>query len=573
VAAVFLDPASAHPVIPIHPGDGLSAHFVQISDAPPCCNPPDAATADARATLQQGNLGVTAAVDQMVNGPLVLGYYDGTMPLPAPGAAHLTGFLRVDQPGVLDFRVSHGNRSYLRLRIGDRIIIEDSRGFAQRSASFPVAGLYPFEITFAYNQAYYPYLQVQMAPGVASATYGTPYVPPAILYKTTDTDGDGITDSVETAVGLNPNDPGDLVRDDDGDGLTGLQEFRLGTRVDKPDTDGDGLNDGEETVLGVDGVLTDPLRADPDHDGLLDGEETLPGADGFVTNPFSADTDGDGNPDATDIIPVEARAEVTATTPVVRPGTSRVTVQLRHPDGRPIAKAGVPLRIGLSGLPTTARFAGVAIEGTLVRGGSGNYADMLSSANGRVTIDLQSDTAQVLSVIFSDYLQVGIHGQLFFTDFESGDGGFTQTSGSAWEFGTPTSGPGSAASGTHAWATGLAGNYPLGQTAVLQSPLIQVPSGAGPLRVHFRHAFDFGDSAYGQVAILENNSPQSLFAFWNSNNGYDDTSVNEWNYPSATTRILFVFSSVGGVTPKPGWYIDDVELDDSYRSQTSVTFQ
>jgi hypothetical protein len=44
-----------------------------------------------------------------------------------------------------------------------------------------------------------------------------------------DTDGDGMPDSWEVAHGLNPNDPSDANRDDDGSGFTNLQEYLAGT--------------------------------------------------------------------------------------------------------------------------------------------------------------------------------------------------------------------------------------------------------------------------------------------------------------------------------------------------------
>ncbi|MEO8427519.1 MAG: hypothetical protein ABI651_10450, partial [Verrucomicrobiota bacterium] len=44
-----------------------------------------------------------------------------------------------------------------------------------------------------------------------------------------DSDGDGIPDAAELAIGLDPNDPTDAAMDLDGDGFTNLQEFLLGT--------------------------------------------------------------------------------------------------------------------------------------------------------------------------------------------------------------------------------------------------------------------------------------------------------------------------------------------------------
>ena len=46
-----------------------------------------------------------------------------------------------------------------------------------------------------------------------------------VVLSSTDTDGDGIPDDVELALGLNPNNPIDAQEDFDRDGLTNLQEY------------------------------------------------------------------------------------------------------------------------------------------------------------------------------------------------------------------------------------------------------------------------------------------------------------------------------------------------------------
>ena len=61
--------------------------------------------------------------------------------------------------------------------------------------------------------------------------------------------------------------------DTDKDGLSDVEEARLGTDPAKNDTDEDGLNDREEVVI----YKTDPLKADTDGDTYPDGGEVRNG--------------------------------------------------------------------------------------------------------------------------------------------------------------------------------------------------------------------------------------------------------------------------------------------------------
>jgi hypothetical protein len=103
-----------------------------------------------------------------------------------------------------------------------------------------------------------------------------------------DQDGDGMPDTWETQVGLDPFDPADADDDPDGDGLTNQQEYQVGGNpygmysLDPNklipdsgiDTDGDGLANGEEIIQG-----THLQLPDTDDDGLLDGAEVQDGTD------------------------------------------------------------------------------------------------------------------------------------------------------------------------------------------------------------------------------------------------------------------------------------------------------
>jgi hypothetical protein len=78
--------------------------------------------------------------------------------------------------------------------------------------------------------------------------------------------------------------------DSDGDGLNDGEEIAIGTDPDDWDTDDDGRNDWHE-VTGGGPIPTDPFDPDTDDDGLLDSAEVF-GLNN--TNPTNADTDGDG---------------------------------------------------------------------------------------------------------------------------------------------------------------------------------------------------------------------------------------------------------------------------------------
>ncbi len=148
-----------------------------------------------------------------------------------------------------------------------------------------------------------------------------------------DSDGDGLTDGEElTGVDdplttANPNGvtSNPLLTDSDGDGSLDAEEIAVGTSPTngaqwpsshKPtlantspewqalDSDGDGLTNGQELEAG-----TNPLSKDSDGDGLTDREE-LTGIDdtsttvnpgGVTSNPLLTDSDGDGSPDAAEI--------------------------------------------------------------------------------------------------------------------------------------------------------------------------------------------------------------------------------------------------------------------------------
>jgi len=85
------------------------------------------------------------------------------------------------------------------------------------------------------------------------------------------------------------------VADSDGDGLSDALETQHGLDSNSADSDGDGLSDGDEWLL----YGTVATNEDTDADGVLDGEEIW--GLGYVGNPLSTDSDGDGIGDAADL--------------------------------------------------------------------------------------------------------------------------------------------------------------------------------------------------------------------------------------------------------------------------------
>ena len=101
-----------------------------------------------------------------------------------------------------------------------------------------------------------------------------------------DTDGDGMPDTYETAYGLKPFDPSDATADPDGDKLTNLQEFALGTNPNRWDTDGDGMSDAFEAKYdsALNALDASDASGDADRDGFTNLEEAKAMSDPTVKN-------------------------------------------------------------------------------------------------------------------------------------------------------------------------------------------------------------------------------------------------------------------------------------------------
>ena len=117
-----------------------------------------------------------------------------------------------------------------------------------------------------------------------------------------DSDGDGVLDVDEgiadgdgdgTPAYLDADEP---AQDSDGDGLTDDEELALGTDPDRDDTDGDGVLDGLEGGVDTDADgIVDALDSDDDGDGVPTADEVDGDSDGDgLPDRLDADDDGDG---------------------------------------------------------------------------------------------------------------------------------------------------------------------------------------------------------------------------------------------------------------------------------------
>jgi hypothetical protein len=164
----------------------------------------------------------------------------------------------------------------------------------------------------------------------------------------------------------------DLNSDEDGDGLTLIQELRLGTSPTNPDSDGDLISDGAEVagfIFGSERWYSDPLNPDTNGDGRLDTLEcpqlrliqgsrspagVCPDTDGDgIPDLFDDDDDGDGVRDRVDLSPGSVLGSVQQPFNATRPFTYTLDRVQHSPAGAP--PAGFPLLLDFQIRPTNPR--------------------------------------------------------------------------------------------------------------------------------------------------------------------------------------------------------------------------
>ena len=162
------------------------------------------------------------------------------------------------------------------------------------------------------------------------------------------------------------------------------------------------------------------------------------------------------------------------------------------------------------------------------------------------------------------------------TGFEDGAGGWTVSlfpngaeTGTTWEFGEPTNGPGAAYSGTNVAGTGLTADYDDGTTVLLTSPAIDPTGVAGRINLSFWYYLGANGDEGGQVNILEEDG--SVIESFDPFFGGEEGNTTEWTQaifqlpkldPVRPFKIQFAFLTGNDGTPNnlPGWFIDDVRV-------------
>ena len=165
---------------------------------------------------------------------------------------------------------------------------------------------------------------------------------------------------------------------------------------------------------------------------------------------------------------------------------------------------------------------------------------------------------------------------IFEEDFETGAAGWTTQdlgeSGTLWELGKPTNGPGEAHSPTRAYGTGLAKDYGDYTDVYLVSPVIDL-TGLDNARLEFWSYRDCEPAFEGeltdacQVGILDEDGEYlNDVPIWIRGGEAKQWRLEKGKIPAEALgqkiRLEFSFSSDGGQDngPQAGWFIDDVAI-------------
>ncbi len=159
----------------------------------------------------------------------------------------------------------------------------------------------------------------------------------------------------------------------------------------------------------------------------------------------------------------------------------------------------------------------------------------------------------------------------YYEDFEASDGGYTvEGSNASWEWGVPTSGPGTAWSGAKVWATNLSGDYNNNEASCIVSPPIDLSAYQG--YDLFIDWYEYGnvelnwDYWYTEISVDGGETWELINGLWTGNTDgwmeapiFDSPHYLGPAYAVPEFRIRFCLQSDSSIV-RPGYYVDDVRI-------------
>jgi hypothetical protein len=359
--------------------------------------------------------------------------------------------------------------------------------------------------------------------------------------------------------------------DADADGLSNSAELERATIPLSLDSDADGLGDASDNCpIVANRTQSDTARPngigdaceDSDGDSVSDQRDACP----LSSNADQSDTDADGLGDACDPYPDAALLLRPIQAFAVTGSSSAMTWELvDRRDGRRMEELlGVRITLTVDG---SASFDTTASRGRLVEGG-GTRRVLVEFVDGLVTIGLRDPVAEVVHLGAEDTEKIGIEiTRDVFEDFEDGDGGFEHfgirqvelaLKNDAWQYGTPSVGPGLAFSGSKLWSTNLDGYGSGGGDSRLLSPAFRLPPVTRPV---LEFASWINTSPPGSVEIVheeETSFPGELLDTLDGNTtGY---SLESYDLSAHAGEVIRVRFRHPGSLASQGWYLDDFAL-------------
>jgi bacillopeptidase F (M6 metalloprotease family) len=249
-----------------------------------------------------------------------------------------------------------------------------------------------------------------------------------------------------------------------------------------------------------------------------------------------------------------------------------MTYRLVDPEGTLLEELlGARVTLTLDG---SAVFGSTLAQGLLLEGGGTNRV-LVEFVDGLVRIEVSNAVEEMVSPGAEDTEPIGVEwvGNVS-ESFETNDGGFTSSGEpDGWEWGVPTSGPDTAASGERVWATNLTGPYPVAELVppydpidlILTTPDYFLPASSQP-ELEFQSWYSFEpccDFGYCELSTDSGGTWEVLESYQSPIEGpgasYTVESFDLTPYAGSTVRVRFRLSSDISISDS-GWYLDEFAL-------------